>query len=111
MAANENKGFEFANLVDANGSRTALFGFFVNAFFSFVIAIRRNASEVGMIPGVEPTACLAVAASRHFRGDRFAQQKCSELFGKGGLTDSGWADQKHRMRKPGQPLPEELFPY
>jgi hypothetical protein len=109
MAADKNEGFEFADLVNLDIGRAALLGLFDGAFFGLVIAIRRDTPEVRMIAGVEPAAGLALTAGTQIGRGRFTKQKCGQLFRESRLADPGRANQEYGVRKPAEPLPEELF--
>ena len=115
MTTRENEGFEFAYLGNADNSGGFLLGLFSGlfggTFLGFVIALRRDPPEVGMIAGIEPTTPLAITAGRQIRSNRLAEQKRGKLFRESGLADSRRPDQKDGMRETVEPLSEQLIPY
>ena len=115
MTADEDKGFELTDLVDADNFLATFLGFFGRLFacalLDGVITIRCHPPKVGVISGLEPMAGRTFATGRQVRLNGFAKQKRRKLFGECSLADSGRPDQQHGVRKPVQPSSKQLFPY
>ena len=111
MAADENEGFKFANLVNTNNARATLFGFLADSLLGFLVHVRCNAAKVRMIARFQPATSMAFATGPKCWLKRLAKQQRGNLFGEGALADSGRTYQKDCVRKPVNTLPEQLLLY